>query len=152
MTKIIALILLFLSFMGIVGGIGYTLYCGAWPVSVGLVAAGYVAWPRFRELFKTLTEQILYVILVMTVGYWDSNNEWQDSGYSGTDNIVDYNIYPINENDRTLTEADGCFAAGTRVHDLSTRFINMRDGVHPEFEPTRQRWAEKISKLLETYA
>lgn len=89
---------------------------------------------------------------VMTVGYWDSNNEWQDSGYSGTDNIVDYNIYPINENDRTLTEADGCFAAGTRVHDLSTRFINMRDGVHPEFEPTRQRWAEKISKLLETYA
>lgn len=55
MNKIIAFFLLFLSFMGIIGGIGYCIYYGAWPISVGLVAAGYLAWPKFKELFKILT-------------------------------------------------------------------------------------------------
>ena len=56
MNKILIIILLFLSFMGIIGGIGYTLYYGVWPISIGIVAAGYLAWPRFRELFRKLTE------------------------------------------------------------------------------------------------
>ena len=55
MTKIIAFLLLFLSFMGIIGGIGYTIYYGAWFFSVGLVAVTYLAWPKFKELFGTLT-------------------------------------------------------------------------------------------------
>lgn len=56
MNKIILFILITLSFIGIIGGIGYSIYNDAYVISVGLVAAGYVAWPRFRELFKTLTE------------------------------------------------------------------------------------------------
>ena len=55
MNKIIAFLFLFLSFMGIIGGIGYTIYYGAWFFSVGLVAVAYLAWPKFKELFGTLT-------------------------------------------------------------------------------------------------
>ena len=50
MTKIIAFILIILSFVGIVDGISYTIYCGAWPISIGLMAAGYLAYPKFTEL------------------------------------------------------------------------------------------------------
>ena len=56
MNKITTILLLFLSFMGIIGGIGYCIYYGAWFFSVGLVAVAYLAWPKFKELFKTLTE------------------------------------------------------------------------------------------------
>ena len=55
MNKILYFILLFLAVIGLLGGIGYTIYCDAWPVSVGLVAVGYLVWPKFRELFKSLT-------------------------------------------------------------------------------------------------
>ena len=55
MNKVLILIILFLSFMGIIGGIGYTIYYGAWFFSVGLVAVAYLAWPKFKELFGTLT-------------------------------------------------------------------------------------------------
>lgn len=54
MNKILIFLLLILTFLGIVGGIGYTLYDGAYAITVGLIAAGYVAWPRFWELFKQL--------------------------------------------------------------------------------------------------
>ena len=56
MKKIISLILLFLTVVGIVGGIGYSLYQGAWVIAVGLVAAGYVAYPKCAELVRNLTE------------------------------------------------------------------------------------------------
>jgi len=54
MKKIVIFILLILAFMGIVGGIGYTIYERAYPISVGLLSAGWMAWPKFRELFDKL--------------------------------------------------------------------------------------------------
>ena len=55
MKKILYLILLFLTVVGIIGGIGYSIYSGAWVISIGLVAAGYVAWPGVKDLYKKLT-------------------------------------------------------------------------------------------------
>ncbi len=56
MKKVFSLFLLFLAFVGIAGGIGYSIYYGAWVIAVGLVAAGYMAYPKFVELVKNMTE------------------------------------------------------------------------------------------------
>ena len=55
MNKILAFVLLVLTFIGVVGGIGYAAYYGAWPVAVGIAVTGYMAWPKFKEAFKNLT-------------------------------------------------------------------------------------------------
>ena len=54
MKKIIELLALFLSFIGIIGGIGYTTYEGAYPLAVGIGIAGYMALPKWKELFNDL--------------------------------------------------------------------------------------------------
>jgi hypothetical protein len=56
MNKALSLILLFLTVVGIIGGIGYSIYNGAWVIAIGLCIAGYVAWPGVVGLFKKLTE------------------------------------------------------------------------------------------------
>lgn len=56
MTKILYFILLFLAVIGLLGVISYTLYDGVWPISVGLLAAAHLAWPRFKGLFVELTQ------------------------------------------------------------------------------------------------
>ena len=56
MIKGLYLMVLFIAFMGIVGGIGYSIYSDAWYIAIGLVAAGYVAWPGAKELFQKLKE------------------------------------------------------------------------------------------------
>lgn len=55
MKKIISFVMLCLCVMGAIGGIGYSLYCGAYPIAVGVVALAYAAWPKFREYFINLT-------------------------------------------------------------------------------------------------
>lgn len=52
MNKFINFIILFLSFMGLIGGIGYTIWCGAYPISLGIVALGYLAYKEFVKRFK----------------------------------------------------------------------------------------------------
>lgn len=37
MSKILAFFLLVLAFVGVVGGIGYTAYYGAWPIAAGIL-------------------------------------------------------------------------------------------------------------------
>ena len=54
MKKIIYLLLLCLSFVGAVGGIGYAIYGGAWPVAVGLGILAYMAWPELKKYAQTL--------------------------------------------------------------------------------------------------
>lgn len=55
MTKILYFILLFLAVIGLLGGIGYTIYYGAYAVTMGIAVLDYLAYPKFRELFKSLT-------------------------------------------------------------------------------------------------
>ena len=54
MNKILNFILLFLTVIGLVGGIGYSIYDGRWVIVVGLVIAGYMAWPKVNKVFEEL--------------------------------------------------------------------------------------------------
>ena len=55
MKKIISFLLLCLCVVGAIGGIGYAIYCNAWPVAVGVAVLSYSAWPEFKKYFTTLT-------------------------------------------------------------------------------------------------
>ena len=54
MNKIIDFILLFLTLIGIIGGIGYSIYNSAWVIAVGIAIAGYMAWPMVKKVFEDL--------------------------------------------------------------------------------------------------
>lgn len=54
MNKILNFILLFLTLIGLIGGIGYSIYDGRWVIAVGLVATGYMAWPKVKKVFEEL--------------------------------------------------------------------------------------------------
>jgi uncharacterized membrane protein len=56
MKKILYFVLLFLWAMGILGGIGYSIYGGAWPIAVGVVVAGVLSWPKVKSLYNKLNE------------------------------------------------------------------------------------------------
>ena len=55
MKKIGYFLLLILCVIGCIGGIGYSIYCGAWPVAIGVAVLAYTAWPKFREYIIALT-------------------------------------------------------------------------------------------------
>ena len=46
MNKILNFLLLFL----IIGGIGYSIYDGRWVIAVGISVAGYMAWPKVKDV------------------------------------------------------------------------------------------------------
>lgn len=54
MNKILLFFLLVLAFVGVVGGIGYTIYCKAYPIAVGVGVVGWMAVPKAKELFEKL--------------------------------------------------------------------------------------------------
>lgn len=56
LKKVLSFVLLFLWAMGIVGGIGYSIYGGAWPIVVGVAVAAWLSWPKVTELFHNLTD------------------------------------------------------------------------------------------------
>ena len=56
MKKILYFVLLFLWAMGILGGIGYAIYGGAWPIAVGVAVAGFFSWPTVKSLYNKLNE------------------------------------------------------------------------------------------------
>jgi len=56
MKKILYFVLLFLWAMGILGGIGYSIYGGAWPIAAGVVVAGVLSWPKVKSLYNKLNE------------------------------------------------------------------------------------------------
>ena len=54
MKKVLYLILLFMAVVGILGGIGYTAYYGAYHIAICLLASGYVCYPGIKDLFNEL--------------------------------------------------------------------------------------------------
>lgn len=56
LKKVLSFVLLFLWAMGIVGGIGYSIYGGAWPIAVGVAVAAWLSWPKVTELFHNLMD------------------------------------------------------------------------------------------------
>ena len=41
--------------LGSIGGFGYTLYCGAYPIAFGVLVLTYMAFPKAKEYFEKLT-------------------------------------------------------------------------------------------------
>ena len=54
MKKIFCFVMIILYILGVIGGIGYTIYCGAWPIAVGIAALGYMAFPELKKYFNYL--------------------------------------------------------------------------------------------------
>ena len=50
------LVVLLLYAMGVIGGIGYAIYIGAYPIAVGVAVNGWLAFPKVKEMFQWLTE------------------------------------------------------------------------------------------------
>jgi uncharacterized membrane protein len=54
MKRVLYFLLLFLTLIGIIGGIGYGIYDGRWVIAVGIAVAGYMAWPKVKKVFEEL--------------------------------------------------------------------------------------------------
>lgn len=54
MKKILVFLVLALAFIGLLGGIGYTAYYGDYPITIGVAVLGYLAYPKAKEMFKSL--------------------------------------------------------------------------------------------------
>ena len=54
MNKVLIFIFLFLAIIGLIGGIGYTIYCNAYVITIGLLVNGYLAFPEFKKYFNKL--------------------------------------------------------------------------------------------------
>ena len=56
MKKILCFIALFLAIVGIIGGIGYALYCKAYVIAFSVFVVGGLAYPQVKRLYMYLTE------------------------------------------------------------------------------------------------
>ena len=56
MKKVFYFVILCLYVLGTIGGVGYTIYYGAWPVAVGVACLAWMAFPKAMECFNGLTE------------------------------------------------------------------------------------------------
>lgn len=54
MKKILLFLVLALAVIGLLGGIGYTIYNGAYPIAIGIAFLGYLAYPKAKEMFSKL--------------------------------------------------------------------------------------------------
>lgn len=48
--------MLCMTVLGVIGGIGYTIYQKAYVISAGVAVTGYMAWPQVKDYFKKITE------------------------------------------------------------------------------------------------
>ena len=54
MKKVLVFLVLFLAVLGLLGGIGYTIYYGGYPIAIGIAVLGYLAYQKANEMFKEL--------------------------------------------------------------------------------------------------
>lgn len=55
MKKIYYFAMLCLWAIGVLGGIGWSLYSGGYVVAVGVACTGWMAWPTVKDYFTKLT-------------------------------------------------------------------------------------------------
>lgn len=54
MKKIYCFVMLLLYILGVIGGIGYTIYYGEYHIAVGIAATGFLAFTKAKEMFDYL--------------------------------------------------------------------------------------------------
>ena len=53
----VALLWLIVYLVGLVGGVGYAAYSGAWVIAICVVLLGVMAFPKAKEAFKVLSDK-----------------------------------------------------------------------------------------------
>ena len=53
----VALLWLIVYAVGLVGGVGYAAYSGAWVIAICVVLLGVMAFPKAKEAFKVLSDK-----------------------------------------------------------------------------------------------
>lgn len=56
MEKIYVFFVLCLYVLGTIGGVGYTIYCGGYPIALGVVALAVMAYPKAKEFLQKLND------------------------------------------------------------------------------------------------
>ena len=56
MKGIYAILMMMAYVLGAIGGFGYSLYGGSWPVAIAIVILAYMAWPKFVSYWNILTK------------------------------------------------------------------------------------------------
>lgn len=54
MKKILLFLVLALAVLGLLGGIGYAIYGGSYPIAVGIAVLGYLAYPQAKKIFENM--------------------------------------------------------------------------------------------------
>lgn len=56
MKRVFYFLMLFLYLIGVIGGIGWTIYCEGYFIAVGVAAVGYMAFFKARDYFYGLID------------------------------------------------------------------------------------------------
>ena len=56
MSKFIAFVKFCAYILGAIGGFGYAVYGGSWPIAVAIIILALMASPEFAAAYKELTE------------------------------------------------------------------------------------------------
>lgn len=56
MKKIFYFIMICLTVLGAIGGIGYTIYCHAYVISIGIAGLAFMAFPTVKDYVKKLMD------------------------------------------------------------------------------------------------
>lgn len=55
MKKVLAFLVICLFALGAIGGFGYSVYGGSWPIAVGVVILAILAFPTVKKYWKELS-------------------------------------------------------------------------------------------------
>ena len=56
MKQFVAFLMICLYALGVIGGLGWSLYSGGYVIAVGIVAVAWMALPKLREFFIVMEE------------------------------------------------------------------------------------------------
>ena len=56
MKNFIAFVCLCAYVMGVIGGFGYALYGGSWPIAIAIVVLAIMAWPTAVNQWRVLND------------------------------------------------------------------------------------------------
>ena len=93
-------------------------------------------------LYKLWEESgIRATVQFTTTGYWDSEHKWHDTGYNGSNSVMN-NLEGLSENKQQIN--------GTWYHDVSLRQKWMWDDIHPLTDDAKNHIANLITSWLTT--
>lgn len=56
MKKLFAFIAFCAYILGALGGFGYAVYGGSWPIAIAIVILALMAWPQFENAWKEMND------------------------------------------------------------------------------------------------